>query len=396
MGHCDTAGLLGVIVEVSLSVHVSVVADDLDGVLVGTDSTVCAETPELAVDCAGRCSHESRACRQGQIGDIVYDAEREALLVKVLKYSLDLCRVCILGTEAVTAGVDDNVLELGIEQCSDDIEVKRFAVSARLFCSVEDVDDLDSLRDSVDESFVGERTIQSDFDDTDLCSLFLTEVIDCLINCLADRAHSDDNGFSFRIAIVIEQAVVCADLGVYFVHVHLDDFRHLVISRVASFASLEEDIRVLSGASLARMIRIKGMITELLDCFMVYHLVEISVIPCTDLLDLVGCTETIEEVDERKAALDCCHMSNRCKIHNFLYGRLAQHTCAGLTTCIYVRVIAEDGKCMGSKRTSGYVENARELLAGNFVDVRDHKKKTLRSGVSCCHSACCKGAVEST
>ena len=41
------------------------------------------------------------------------------------------------------------------------------------------------------------------------------------------------------------------------------------------------------------------------------------------------------------------------------------------------------------------VENARELLTSDFVDVRDHKKKTLRSGVCCCHSTCCKGAVES-
>ena len=49
VGHCNTAGLLGVIIEVSLSVHVCVVADNLDGVLVGTYSTVCAKTPELTV-----------------------------------------------------------------------------------------------------------------------------------------------------------------------------------------------------------------------------------------------------------------------------------------------------------------------------------------------------------
>ena len=35
-----SAGLLGVIVEVSLAVFLGVVADDLDGVLVGSDSTV--------------------------------------------------------------------------------------------------------------------------------------------------------------------------------------------------------------------------------------------------------------------------------------------------------------------------------------------------------------------
>ena len=48
--HGNTAGLLGVIIEVSLSIHVGVVTDDLNGVLVSTYSTVSAQTPELAVD----------------------------------------------------------------------------------------------------------------------------------------------------------------------------------------------------------------------------------------------------------------------------------------------------------------------------------------------------------
>ena len=46
----NTAGLLRVILEVCLNVFIGVVADDLDGVLVCTDCTVAAETPELAGD----------------------------------------------------------------------------------------------------------------------------------------------------------------------------------------------------------------------------------------------------------------------------------------------------------------------------------------------------------
>ena len=49
VGHGNTAGLLGVIIEVSLCVHIGVIADDLDGVLVCTYGTVCAQTPELTV-----------------------------------------------------------------------------------------------------------------------------------------------------------------------------------------------------------------------------------------------------------------------------------------------------------------------------------------------------------
>ena len=46
----DAAGLLGVVLEVSLDELIGVVADDLDGVLVRADGAVAAETPELALN----------------------------------------------------------------------------------------------------------------------------------------------------------------------------------------------------------------------------------------------------------------------------------------------------------------------------------------------------------
>ena len=52
MRHGNTAGLLGVVIKVCLSVHISVITDDLDGVLVSTYRTVSAKTPELTVGCS--------------------------------------------------------------------------------------------------------------------------------------------------------------------------------------------------------------------------------------------------------------------------------------------------------------------------------------------------------
>ena len=49
MADGDAAGLLGVVLEVRLDILIGVVADDLGGVLVGDDSTVTAQTPELAL-----------------------------------------------------------------------------------------------------------------------------------------------------------------------------------------------------------------------------------------------------------------------------------------------------------------------------------------------------------
>src|SRR5699024_2528204 len=74
VGNCDTACLLGVILEVSLDVFVGVVTDDLGGVLVSTNGTVSAQTPELTFNCTrSGCDRSRFNLRQGQIGNIVHD-----------------------------------------------------------------------------------------------------------------------------------------------------------------------------------------------------------------------------------------------------------------------------------------------------------------------------------
>ncbi len=50
VANCDAAGLLGVILKVRLHILISVIADDLDRVLVGANRTIAAEAPELALD----------------------------------------------------------------------------------------------------------------------------------------------------------------------------------------------------------------------------------------------------------------------------------------------------------------------------------------------------------
>ena len=75
MADGDAAGLLGVILEVGLDVLVGMVADDLGGVLVGANGTVAAQTPELALDGAGRSNAGSGLLLQRQVGDVIHDAD---------------------------------------------------------------------------------------------------------------------------------------------------------------------------------------------------------------------------------------------------------------------------------------------------------------------------------
>ena len=84
VGLGNAAGLLGVILEVSLGVLVGVVADDLDGVLVGTHGAVGTKAPELAGDDGLAGGDDVLAHGQGQVGDVIVDADSEVVLLLTL------------------------------------------------------------------------------------------------------------------------------------------------------------------------------------------------------------------------------------------------------------------------------------------------------------------------
>ena len=100
MAYGDTAGLFGVILEVCLNILVSMVAYDLYGVLIRTDGTVAAETPELTFLGALRSGIRSRLFLERQMSDIVVDAEGEVslrlCLLKLVIYCKHACRGSIL------------------------------------------------------------------------------------------------------------------------------------------------------------------------------------------------------------------------------------------------------------------------------------------------------------
>ena len=374
--HGNTAGLLGVIIKVCLSIHICIITNDLDGVLVCTYSTVSAKSPELAVDGSFRSRNERCAQLQRKVCHIIVDTDCEFLLLSIVVYSYDLSRCGILGTKAVTSGEDRSIVEFCSLQSCYYVKVQRLAKSARLFCSVKNGDLLSGLRNCSYQSLCAKRSVKTNLYNTNLLAC-CHQVIDGLFNCITDRTHCDDNLLSISSSVVVEELVIGTDLSVYLIHVLLYDSRHSVIVRVDCFSCLEEDIRVLSRTSLTRMVRIQALISPCLDCIEICHFFQIFVIPCLNLLDLMRSTETVEEVDERKTSLDCGKMSNRSQVHYFLHAGLAEHACSGLTTGIYIGMISEDGKCMACKCTCGNVEYARKSLTCYFVEVRDHQKQTL-------------------
>ena len=142
------------------------------------------------------------------------------------------------------------------------------------------------------------------------------------------------------------------------------------------------------------MCRVQAVAAELSNSLMVDQVIEIFIIPDLDLLDFVRCTETIEEVDEGKFALDCCAVRNGSQIHDFLYAGFAEHCTSGLTGSIDVGVITEDVQRVRTDSTCCNVADSRKTFAGDLVEVRDHQKKTLGSGECRGHSTGCDGAVD--
>ena len=142
-----------------------------------------------------------------------------------------------------------------------------------------------------------------------------------MVSSIASQTEpmADDHAFGIRSAIVVESFVVAAGQLVDLVHVVLDDGRQGVVVRVAGFAGLEEDVRVLGRAAQGRVVRATGCaFAESLDGIHVDELGQILVILDFDLLDFVRGAEAVKEMQERDAAFDCGEMGDGCQVDNFL------------------------------------------------------------------------------
>ena len=80
-------------------------------------------------------------------------------------------------------------------------------------------------------------------------------------------------------------------------------------------------------------------------------------------------------------ALDGREVRHWAEVHDFLDVALREHRKARLATAHDIGMIAEDVERVARERTCAYVEDARQLLAGDFVHVGNHEEQALRRGV---------------
>ena len=246
--NCYTAWFLWVVWEVSLSVQISMVADDLDRVLVSTYSTVRTETPELTCCCTCRSSVRAFCNIKWKICNVIIDADCKSWLCCIIVYSDDLFRSCILWTQTVSACKYWNIVEFSTLKSCNNVKVKRFAQWARFLSSVKNWDSLYWVRNSFNKLVCNERSVKSNLNKTVLAAVSV-QVIYSFFNCIVNRTHSNNYVFCVSSAVVVEELVVCTKLSVNLVHIFFNDCRHIVIVWITCFSCLEEDVRILSSTS---------------------------------------------------------------------------------------------------------------------------------------------------
>ena len=391
----DAAGLLGVVDEVALREHVGVVADDLDGVLVGADGTVGTQTPEHAAGGAFRLGVDGLAEGDGKVGHVVVDTDGEAMpaiVLDVVEDGLDHGRGELLGGESVAATSDGDVLAL---ESGADVDVEGLAEGTGLLGAVEDADLLHGRRDGIHERFEGEGTVEMDDDGADLLALG-DEVVDGLFDGLAGTAHGNDDLLGIGGANVLEELVAAADLLADLVHPLLDDAGDGVVVLVDGLAALEVDVGIL-GADLDGMgLGAHGALAELLDITHVEQFAHGVVVDHLDLLDLVGGPETIEEVEEGHGGIEGGEMADQAEVHGLLDGTGGHQRETGLADAHHVGVVAEDGEGLDGQGAGGHVEDRGEHFARDLVHVRDHQEKALGGGEGGGQSASAQATMHGT
>ncbi len=216
-------------------------------------------------------------------------------------------------------------------------------------------------------------------------------VIDNFLDGVAHRAHGYNNVLGLGGAVVVEQLVVRANLGVDLVHILLYNRGNRVIIGVTGFSGLEIDVRVLGCAPQNGMLRVQSPGAEFADSVHVHHFFQVFIIPLGHFLDFVGGAEAVEG----HAALDGGQMSYGAQVHDFLRIGAGQHSEAGLTAGHNVLMVAENGQSVGSQSAGGAMNDARQQLAGDLVHIGDHQQQALRSGVGGGQRAGRQGAVNS-
>ena len=382
------AGLLGVVDEVPLGVAARVLAEDLDGVLVGADGTVRAEAEEEGAERPRRLDVQAAVVREAGPAHVVVDADREAgarlITAELGEDTGHHPRGHLLRGEPVTATDDHRhgppgarAVRLG--ERAQHVQEERLAERPGLLGAVEHRHPARARRDRGEQCLSREGPVEAKLDHPHLLALG-GEIRRGLGGGLGTRAHGDDHALGVRIPVVLDQVVAAAGALRHRVHGRLHGGGDARVERVDRLARLEVDVRVLGRAADEGSVRRECPVAMRPDELGGDQGAEVVVGEGLDGVQLVRGPEAVEEVDERDPGAEGRHLGDRREVMALLHRGGRQQREAGLTHRHHVGVVTEDRQRLGGQRAGGHVEDGRGQLAGDLVHVGDHQQEPLGGG----------------
>ncbi len=249
--HGHRAGLLRVVDEVPLGVEVGLVADDLDRRLVRPDGPVAAQRVEHRRP-SGLFEAERVVDVEAESGHVVDDAHGETALrcvrCQFVEHRLGHGRRELLGSEPVATADDAHARPLGFGHGGDDILEERLAGRSGLLATVEHRNRANRVGERVEQGIDREGPEEPDRGQPDLLTVG-DQLGDRLTDGTRARTHHHDHTLGVGGTLVVDEAVAATGASFELGEHVGDDAGHGVVEPVGRFASLEEDVRVLRGAT---------------------------------------------------------------------------------------------------------------------------------------------------
>ena len=208
----ETTRLLGIVREVCLAVLVGIVTDNLYRVLVGTYSTICAQSIELGLEQIVATHGDFLLFGQGGKGNIIYDTYGKVVLwlwqLQVLEHGHNLGGRGV-GRAKTIASTYDKRFALVIIEGTLYIQIQRLTLSARLLGAIEHGNALYGSGECLLQEVHREWTIEVYGHHTYLLAL-LYHVVDSLAGSFGGGTHQDDNVLGVLCPIIVEQVILTA------------------------------------------------------------------------------------------------------------------------------------------------------------------------------------------
>ncbi len=360
-----------------------VIAHDAGGGAGGAHGAVAAEPVEHGAQDVVRLGEGRLVHGEGQVGDVVVDADRR-LAPRAVPGQLLEHRRRHRGGELLrrqpVADADHPRHALGSfrERCQD-VEPQGLAQRARLLRPVEDRDRTHRRRQAGEERRTVEGTVQPDLDEPDPLPT-PHQPVDRSAYRRPAGTHDHYDSVGFRVTVVLEDPVRSAGRGGQLVHRTLDGPRDRRVVGVGRLAALEEGVGVLRGAADHRMVRRQRAAAMRVDGPVGQQAGQGRVIEQRDLVQLVRGAEAIEEVQERNTGVQRGRMRDRGEVVRLLRRRRGEHGEAGRPRGHHVTVVTEDRQGLGGHGPGGHMEHHRRELAGDLEHVRQHQQEPLRRG----------------